>query len=32
MQTDDAIEYDYSMIDSEPLDIYSRQELFTEDI
>ena len=32
MHTDDTIETDYSLIDSEPLDIYSRQELYTEDI
>ena len=32
MHTDDTIESDYSLIDTEPLDIYSRQELYTEDI
>ena len=32
MHTDDATESDYSLIDTEPLDIYSRQELFDEDI
>ena len=28
MQIDDTIETDYSLIDSEPLDIYSRQILY----
>ena len=32
MHTDDAIETDYSLIDTEPLDIYSRQELYDEDV
>ena len=32
MHTDDTIETDYSLIDTKPLDIYSRQELYTEDI
>ena len=32
MHTDDKIETDYSLIDIELLDIYSRQELYTEDI
>ena len=29
--TDDLIESDYSLIDTKPLDIYSGQELYTED-
>ena len=29
---DDAIETDYSLIDTEPLDIYSRQDLYDEDV
>ena len=32
MHTDDAIETDYSLIDTEPLDIYSRQALYDEDV
>ena len=32
MHTDDTLESDYSLIDTEPLDINSKQELFTEDI
>ena len=32
MHTDDAIETDYLLIDTEPLDIYSRQELYDEDV
>ena len=32
MHTDGAIESDYSLIDTEPLDIYSKQESFTEDV
>ena len=31
MQIDDTIETDYSLIDSEPLDIYSRQTLYDDD-
>ena len=32
MHTDDTIKSDYSLINTEPLDIYSRQELTDEDI
>ena len=32
MHVDDTIETDYSLIDTEQLNIYSRQELYTEDI
>ena len=32
MHTDDTIETDYSLIDTEPLDIDSRQELYDEDV
>ena len=32
MQIDDTIETDYSMIDSEPLDIYSRQIFYDDDV
>ena len=32
MQIDDTIETDYSFIDSEPLDIYSRQILYDDDV
>ena len=32
MQIDDTIETDYSFIDSEPLDIYSRQTLYDDDV
>ena len=32
MHTDDTIETDYSLIDTEPLDIYSRQELIDEEV
>ena len=32
MHTDDIIETDYSLIDTEPLDIYSRQELLDEEV
>ena len=32
MHTDDTIETDYSLIDTEPLDVYSRQELYDEDV
>ena len=32
MQIDDTIETDYSFIDSEPLDIYSRQILYDNDV
>ena len=32
MQIDDTIETDYSLIDSEPLDIYSRQTLYDDDV
>ena len=32
INTDETIEIDYSLIDTEPLDIFSRQELYTEDI
>ena len=31
-QVDDTIETDYSLIDSEPLDIYSRQTLYDDDV
>ena len=32
MQIDDTIETDYSLIDSEPLDIYSRHTLYDDDV
>ena len=32
MLTDDTIEIDYSLIDTEPLDIYARQTLYDEDV
>ena len=32
MHTDDTFETDYSLIDTEPLDIYSTQELYDEDV
>ena len=32
MQIDDTFETDYSFIDSEPLDIYSRQILYDDDV
>ena len=32
MQIDDIIETDYSFIDSEPLDIYSRQILYDDEV
>ena len=32
MHTDDTIETDYSLIDTEPLDIYSRQTIYYEDV
>ena len=32
MQIDDTIEMDYSLIDSEPLDIYSRQTFYDDDV
>ena len=32
MHTDDTIETDYLLIDTEPLDIYSRQVLYDEDV
>ena len=32
MHTDDTIETDYSLIDTEPLDIYSRQTIYDEDV
>ena len=32
MQIDDTIETDYSFIDSEPLDIYSRQIIYDDDV
>ena len=32
MQIDDTIETDYSLIDSEPLDIYSRQIFYDDDV
>ena len=31
MQNDDTIETDYSWLQSEPLDVYSRQDLYDED-
>ena len=32
MHTDDTTETDYSLIDTEPLDIYSRQTIYDDDV